>query len=168
MHALFYGSHRQGRVAGVFRRQRQRRTAQRKGYGGAQVLLVDKAVHQASHQRVARSGGVDDGGRQRGVPALACVARAPVNAALSQAQHYLFHAERMQALRGPFDISISLDRKLAQRLRFQPVDFKASSVKSVGELGLRKLAKYVIQGEFSDSEGAKPIGFSHGHFDFVV
>ena len=46
--------------------------------------------------------------------------------------------------------------------------FYASSVKSVGELRLRKLAKYVIQGEFSDSEGAKALGFFHGHFDFVV
>ena len=45
---------------------------------------------------------------------------------------------------------------------------KASSVKSVGELRLRKLAKHVIQGELSDSEGAKPVGFSHGHFDLVV
>ena len=44
----------------------------------------------------------------------------------------------------------------------------ASSVKSVGELRLRKLAKHVIQGELSDSEGAKPVGFSHGHFDLVV
>lgn len=44
----------------------------------------------------------------------------------------------------------------------------ASSVKSVGELGLRKLAKYVIQGEFSDSVGPKPVRFSHGHFDLVV
>ena len=40
---------------------------------------------------------------------------------------------------------------------------KASSVKSVGELRRRKLAKYVIQGELGDSEGAKPVGFSHGH-----
>ena len=38
----------------------------------------------------------------------------------------------------------------------------------MGELRLRKLAKYVIQGEFSDSEGAKAVGFSHGHFDLVV
>ncbi len=44
----------------------------------------------------------------------------------------------------------------------------ASSVKSVGELRLRKLAKHVIQGEFGDSEGAKPVGFSHGYFDLVV
>ena len=35
--------------------------------------------------------------------------------------------------------------------------FPASSVKSVGELWLRKLAKHVIQGEFSDSEGAKAV-----------
>ena len=47
-------------------------------------------------------------------------------------------------------------------------EFFASSVKSVGELRLRKLAKHVIQGELSDSEGAKPVGFSHGHFDLVV
>ena len=33
----------------------------------------------------------------------------------------------------------------------------ASSVKSAGELWLRKFAKYVIQGEFSDSEGAKAV-----------
>ena len=45
---------------------------------------------------------------------------------------------------------------------------KASSVKSVGEFWLGKLAKHVIQGEFSDFEGSKPVGFSHGHFDLVV
>lgn len=48
------------------------------------------------------------------------------------------------------------------------ISLTASSVKSVGELGLRKLAKHVIQGELGDSEGAKPVGFSHGHFDLVV
>ena len=38
----------------------------------------------------------------------------------------------------------------------------------MGELRLRKLAKHVIQGELGDSEGAKPVGLSHGHFDLVV
>ena len=38
----------------------------------------------------------------------------------------------------------------------------------MGELRLRKLAKHVIQGELGDSEGAKPVRFSHGHFDLVV
>ncbi len=33
----------------------------------------------------------------------------------------------------------------------------ASSVKSVGEFWLGKLAKDVIQGEFGDSEGSKPV-----------
>jgi hypothetical protein len=46
--------------------------------------------------------------------------------------------------------------------------FSASSVKSVGQFRLRKLAKHVVQGELSDSEGAKAVGFSHGHFDLVV
>ena len=55
--------------------------------------------------------------------------------------------------------------KCSPALRVQQI---ASSVKSVGELRLRKLAKHVIQGELSDSEGAKPVGFSHGHFDLVV
>jgi diguanylate cyclase (GGDEF)-like protein/PAS domain S-box-containing protein len=35
--------------------------------------------------------------------------------------------------------------------------FQASSVEPVGELRLRKLAKHVIQGEFGDSEGTKPV-----------
>ena len=35
--------------------------------------------------------------------------------------------------------------------------FFASSVESVGEFGLRKLAKYMIQGDFSDSVGPKSV-----------
>lgn len=50
----------------------------------------------------------------------------------------------------------------------ETIEKMASSVEPVGELRLRKLAKHVIQGELSDSEGAKPVGFSHGHFDLVV
>jgi len=38
----------------------------------------------------------------------------------------------------------------------------------VGKLRLRELAKYVIQGELGDFEGAKPVGFSHGHFDLAL
>jgi hypothetical protein len=38
----------------------------------------------------------------------------------------------------------------------------------VGKLRLRQLAKCMIQGEFRDAEGAKAVGFSHGHFDLVI
>ncbi len=44
----------------------------------------------------------------------------------------------------------------------------ASSVESVGEFWLGKLSEHMIQGEFSHSERAKPVGFSHGDFGFVV
>src|SRR5713101_5035150 len=43
-----------------------------------------------------------------------------------------------------------------------------SSVESVGEFWLWELSKNMIQGQFSDSEGSKPVGFSHGDFGFVV
>ena len=69
---------------------------------------------------------------------------------------------------GDFEKQLHDRLELAEQDKQSAVELAASSVKSVGELWLRKLAKHVIQGEFSDSEGAKPIGFSHGHFDLVV
>ena len=45
---------------------------------------------------------------------------------------------------------------------------KASSVKSVGHLGFRKLAEGMVQGYLSDAESAVPIGFSHRDLGFVV
>ena len=47
-------------------------------------------------------------------------------------------------------------------------DFFASSVKQMGELWHWTLSKYVVQDELGDSEGAKAVGCSHGHFDLVV
>jgi hypothetical protein len=38
----------------------------------------------------------------------------------------------------------------------------------VGRLGLGQFAKGVIEREFKATEGAKPVGFSHGDFGFVV
>src|SRR5712692_4307052 len=49
-----------------------------------------------------------------------------------------------------------------------PANFLASSVESVGEFWLGKLPENMIQRKFSDSEGSKPVGFSHGDFGFVV
>ena len=43
-----------------------------------------------------------------------------------------------------------------------------SSEESVGEFWLGKLAKRMIERKFSDSEGSKAVGFSHGDFGFVV
>jgi hypothetical protein len=38
----------------------------------------------------------------------------------------------------------------------------------VGEFGLGQLAKRVIEREFGDSEGSKPVRFSHSDFGLVV
>ena len=57
-----------------------------------------------------------------------------------------------------------MDAKMALRRIY----FGASSVKSMGEFWLGKFAKCMIERDFCDSEGAKSVGFSHGHFDFVV
>lgn len=38
----------------------------------------------------------------------------------------------------------------------------------MGELWHWTLSKYVVQDELGDSEGAKAVGCSHGHFDLVV
>src|SRR5665213_834136 len=43
-----------------------------------------------------------------------------------------------------------------------------SSVESVGEFGLWKFAKRMIQRRFRGVEGAESVGFSHGQFGFVV
>ena len=45
---------------------------------------------------------------------------------------------------------------------------RGSSVKTVGEFWLGKLAKHVIQSEFCHFEGPKSVCFSHSDFGFVV
>ena len=37
-----------------------------------------------------------------------------------------------------------------------------------GDLGYKQLAERVIQGQFGNSEGPRPVGFSHSDFNFVV
>ena len=51
---------------------------------------------------------------------------------------------------------------------FEPLCPSDWSVEFVGEFRFGELSKRVIQGQFSDSEGAEPVGFSHRNFCFVV